>query len=327
MNFRFSILFLVSFFLFSVTLFGQHDKSKIKNLAVNSVLSEKGPTDTLQPVSFTTGTPVLYSFIDGGYCFGNSPLNDKAFAQKYIVPQSYLVHGVALWIGAKQIIDDTDSLSVNFYRLDGPGTDTSGPVNNAPDSAFQSRKFAASLIDTAGLTFLIFPDSFIVYVDYAVGIDISGMDDDTIGLVSTTDGDAMYSQLSWVKWANNTWHTMLEPMNWAMDIDLGIFVIADMNAANVQDNYFIDGLKLSQNQPNPFNDFTLVQYELNDESNNVTLEIFDINGKLIAAYYEGKQIKGKHEVRISSEQLKNGVYYYSLSAGKHRLIKKMVISK
>lgn len=325
MNLRLNILFLNAFFLFSVTLFGQHDKSKIENLAVNSVLSEKSPTDTIQPASFNTGTPVLYSFIDGGYCFGNSPLHDKIFAQKYVVPQSYLVHGVALWIGAKQIIGDADSLSVNFYRLDGPGTDTSGPVNNAPDSAFQSIKFASSLIDTVGLTFLIFPDSFIIYLDYAVGIDVSTMDDDTIGLVSTTDGDAMYSQLSWEKWADNTWHTILEPMNWAMDIDLGIFVITDMSAANIQDNYFIEGIKLSQNQPNPVSGCTLVQYELMNDATNVELEIYDLNGKLISTYFEGKQLSGNHSIKINSGQLSNGIYYYSLKAGNHRLTKKMIV--
>lgn len=325
MNLRLNILFLIAFFLFSVTLFGQRDKSKIKSHAVNPVLSEKAPTDTLQPASFSTGTPVLYSFINGGYCFGNNPLHDKVFAQKYVVPQSYYIYGVALWIDAKQIIGDADTLSVNFYRLGGPGTDTSGAVNNAPDSVIHSVIFNTSQIDTAGLTFVMFPDSFVAFVDYAMGVDVSAMDDDTIGLVTTTDGDAVNSQLSWEKWADGTWHTVLEPLNWGMDLDFGIFVITDMSTAGISDNYFMDGIKLSQNQPNPASSSTIIMYEIETQGT-ISFEIYDASGRNVFRSDEGYKAKGKHEIILNTSAFEKGIYFYSLSCGKHRIIKKMIIA-
>ncbi|HNW98182.1 MAG TPA: T9SS type A sorting domain-containing protein [Bacteroidales bacterium] len=328
MNLKLSISLFTATIIFSATVFAQHDKNKIIKEKIVSVQETKITTDTLRPASFATGTPVLYSFIEGGYSFGVNALNDHAFAQKYKVPQSYLINGVAFWVGAKKIIGDADTLSVNFYTLDGPGTDTSGAVNNAPDSIFISKTITTSQINSSGLTIIPFTDdTFIVFVDYAVGVDISTMDDDTIGIFSTTDGDALQSQLSWVKWADDTWHTVLESFNWGMDLDFGIFIIADMSAANINDNYFIDGLKLSQNQPNPASEYTLVQYELNDNSNDVSLEIYDMNGKLINKFSEGKQLKGLHEIKINSGDLKSGSYYYSLKAGNHRLTKKMIVAK
>jgi hypothetical protein len=310
----------------SAVTFGQHDLNKVKSKAVSNVLSQKAITDTLQPASFATGTPVLYSFIDGGYCFGNNPMHDKIFAQKYFVPQTYLVYGVALWVGAKQVVGEADSLSVNFYRVSGLGTDTSGPVMNAPDTAFKSMKICTDMIDTSGLTLILFPDSFIAFLDYAVGIDVSAMDDDTIGLVTTTDGDALQSQYSWEQWSDHTWHSVLESLNWGMDLDFGIFIIADMSAANINDDYFIDGIKLSQNQPNPTSGNTLVQYELMNDAKNVVLEIYDAGGKLINVYNEGKQTNGLHQIDLSTENNASGIYYYSLKADGKRLTKRMLIS-
>ncbi|MFA5781608.1 MAG: T9SS type A sorting domain-containing protein, partial [Bacteroidales bacterium] len=271
-----------------ISSFAQREKSKCISIPIISN-NIKLPTDTLQAASFNTGTPVLYNYIQGGYSFGTNKLADRAFAQVYKVTTSYLVDGIALWVGAKEQLGTADTLNVLVYNLDGPGTDSSGAVNNAPGTVSKIIKIAVDQIDTTILTFLTFPDSFVVYVDYAAGVDFSQITDDTLGLVTTTDGDAQGTELSWNKWSDNSWHTNLEPFNWGMDIDLGIFIIADMSSANVNDNYFIDGIKLSQNQPNPATNATLIQYEIQNNAS-VSLEIYDITGRLVLSYDEGKQI-------------------------------------
>jgi hypothetical protein len=306
--------------------FAQREKSESIPLKLTTEHNNKLPTDTLKPASFNTGTPVLYKYVQGGYSFGTNKLGDRAFAQVYKVTTSYLVDGIALWVGAKEQLGTADTLNVLVYNMDGPGTDSSGVVNNAPGTVSKLIKIAVNQIDTTNLTFLTFPDSFIVYVDYAAGVDFSQINDDTLGLITTTDSDAHGTELSWNKWADNTWHTILEPLNWDMDLDLGIFIIADMSSANVNDNYFIDGIKLSQNQPNPASNGTLVQYEIQNDGN-IVLEIYDLAGKLILSYNEGKQTAGRHSIFIDSKNLTSGNYYYSLKAGAKRLTKKMLISK
>jgi len=286
--------------------FAQREKSKYISIPVIEH-NNKFPTDTLRPASFATGTNTLYKFIDGGYDFGTNTLGDRAYAQVYRVTTSYIVDGIALWVGAKEQLGTADTLNVVVYNLDGPGTALSGTVNNAPCTVKKIIKIAVNQIDTTNLTFLTFPDSFIVYVDYAAGINFSQITDDTLGLVTTTDEDAQGTELSWNKFSDNTWHTILEPSNWGMDLDLGIFIIADKSSANVNDNYFIDGIKLSQNQPNPASNATSVQYEIQNDGN-VALEIYDMAGKLILLYNEGDQTAGRHSIFIDSEKLKSGLY-------------------
>ena len=232
-------------------------RSTIKSIGYPSdrKLAVKSPNDTLEPASFATGMPTLYKLndsVDYGYYFGTNSFSDKVDAQVYRVPKSYTIDGVALWVGAKTQVGTADTVYIRMYKLDGPGLDsTASPVSNAPDSIITSITVPDSLLDTTKLSCFLFPTPFIVNTDYAIGVDFSFINDDTIGLVSTKDSDAHRTELSWTKISDNTWESVLCPYNWGIDVDLGIFVIVDTSSANVKDNYFIDGIKLSQNQPNP----------------------------------------------------------------------------
>lgn len=286
----------------------------------------KAITDTLKPASFITGTPTLYTYVGGGYTFGVNTLGDKAFAQRYNVSTSYIIEGIGLWIGAKKIVSTPDTLNVVFYYLTGPGTTSTGIVNDAPDSAKLVIKVPVEDIDTTGLTFVALPDSFIAYVDYAIGLDFSGIVDDTLGLITTEDGDALGTELSWNQWSDHTWHTILEPLNYHMDLDLGIFPITDMSSAGISRNYYIEDIKLSQNQPNPAISSTLIQYELNNRGR-VSIEIYDLSGRILKTFDEGIQDAGQHNVIIDTDGFLKGTYYYSLKVENHRLTKKMTITR
>jgi hypothetical protein len=309
--------------------FSQRSAIKAIGYPCSKKLAVKSADDTLEPASFATGTPTLYKLddsIDYGYYFGTNSLGDKVQAQIYRVPKSYTIDGVALWVGAKTQVGTADTVYIRMYKLDGPGLDSvTDPVNNAPDSIITSITVPDSLLDTAKLSCFLFPSPFIVYTDYAVGVDFSFINDDTIGLISTKNGEAHRTQLSWTKLSDDTWESVLCPYNWGIDVDLGIFVIIDSSSANINDNYFVDGLKLSQNQPNPASCSTLIQYDLQNEAANVSLEIYDESGKRQLIYNEGEQCSGRHNIPVDVENIKSGVYYYSLKAGSHRLTKKMVV--
>jgi hypothetical protein len=325
MNLRSSIAVIIAVFFVHITADAQHDKNRTR--IVNKYPSRENRilSDTLKPASFNTGTPVLYKFFEGGYSFGVNKMSDRAFAQTYKVTSSYIVDGIAFWAGAKQQIGDADTLNVIFYQLGGPGSDTSGPAIDAPDTAYRISQITVDQVDTGSLTLVLFNDSVLVLTDYAVGVDLSNINDDTLGIVTTTDGDALGTQLSWNKWSDGTWHTILESINWGMDLDLGIFVIVDNTSANIDDHYFVDGIKLSCD-PNPATVHSKIQYEIQDKAK-VTLEIFDVNGRMVDVYHEGEQAAGKHTIRVDLNKLHSGIYYYSLQAGSHRLTKKLVFSE
>ncbi len=84
--------------------------------------------------------------------------------------------------------------------------------------------------------------------------------------------------------------------------------------------------KLFQNNPNPFNKTSVINYELM-KSASVSLEIYDLTGRKLFALNEGIQNSGMHSINIDGSQFSPGVYFYSLKAGDTTLTKRMVITQ
>lgn len=80
---------------------------------------------------------------------------------------------------------------------------------------------------------------------------------------------------------------------------------------------------LEQNYPNPFNSSTNVSFFL-PEAENINLEIFDIQGKLIRKLLEGKFEAGIHNTKIDFNSFSAGVYFYKLSTPTNFSVKKMI---
>jgi hypothetical protein len=83
---------------------------------------------------------------------------------------------------------------------------------------------------------------------------------------------------------------------------------------------------LFQNFPNPFNPNTKISFYI-PRSSKVTLEVYDILGRLIQALVNSYQNFGYHEVEFNSEKLTSGVYFYKIISGNYTSVKKMVLLK
>jgi uncharacterized protein (TIGR02145 family) len=86
------------------------------------------------------------------------------------------------------------------------------------------------------------------------------------------------------------------------------------------------GFNLYQNYPNPFNPSTIIKYELQSELH-VKLDIINIIGQIVANPINERQNQGTHEYKFNSDSFAGGVYFYQLTSGANRSIKKMVILK
>lgn len=118
-------------------------------------------------------------------------------------------------------------------------------------------------------------------------------------------------------------NVMLPGANYAWYIEFSI----NANWINTSINESTMGkLKVRQNAPNPFNDFTNVSYEL-AENAAVSMDIFDISGKKVQTIEEGKKSAGNHTLQFNSANLQAGVYFYTLNAGENRVTKRMTIVK
>jgi len=93
---------------------------------------------------------------------------------------------------------------------------------------------------------------------------------------------------------------------------------------------------LLQNYPNPFNPETWIPFSLSKESD-VTIEIYDLKGRLIRKLVLGRMPPGFYITRDKAaywdgrnelgEKVSSGVYFYILKAGDFKAVKKMVVRR
>ena len=82
---------------------------------------------------------------------------------------------------------------------------------------------------------------------------------------------------------------------------------------------------LLQNAPNPADQYTRIRYRT-PRATAVQIEVLDITGKAIDHVDLGQQAAGKHEYRLNTDHLPDGIYYYRLTAGGEQSTQKLIVS-
>jgi hypothetical protein len=78
--------------------------------------------------------------------------------------------------------------------------------------------------------------------------------------------------------------------------------------------------------PNPFNPTTVASFELRVPSH-VSLKVYDVAGRLVAALVDGWREAGSHQATFNGSRLASGVYLYVLKAGGQTVSGKMALIK
>jgi hypothetical protein len=83
---------------------------------------------------------------------------------------------------------------------------------------------------------------------------------------------------------------------------------------------------LAQNYPNPFNATTNISFSL-AEAGNVSLNVYDITGRLVVTLVDGQMDAGQHVVVWDASNVSSGVYFYKLATADYRATKMMNLLK
>jgi hypothetical protein len=83
---------------------------------------------------------------------------------------------------------------------------------------------------------------------------------------------------------------------------------------------------LSQNYPNPFNPATSIKFSI-AEKGNVTLNVFDVNGRKVAELFNGQKESGNYIINFDASKLSSGVYFYQLRSAGFFQSRKMILMK
>jgi uncharacterized lipoprotein YddW (UPF0748 family) len=86
------------------------------------------------------------------------------------------------------------------------------------------------------------------------------------------------------------------------------------------------GFMLYDNFPNPFNPSTKISYAINHAAN-VSLKVYSVLGKEVAALWSGYQQAGNYQLTFNSTKLQSGVYFYRLQVDDASQTKKMIVLK
>ena len=86
---------------------------------------------------------------------------------------------------------------------------------------------------------------------------------------------------------------------------------------------------LSQNQPNPFNPGTRIEFEM-PRTQDVRVEVHTVDGKRIRTLYHGELAAGRHELDWNGRDdhgrlLPSGVYLYRLKTDDHEESRRMTL--
>ena len=112
-------------------------------------------------------------------------------------------------------------------------------------------------------------------------------------------------------------------------------IVANSNnesvTVNVIQNVIPNSISLKQNYPNPFNPSTSIEFEL-DQSDNIKLIIYDINGRYIKTLADKYFSNGSHKFIWNSNddygnKVSSGVYIYQLISSEEIISNKMILLK
>lgn len=155
----------------------------------------------------------------------------------------------------------------------------------------------------------------------------------THNVTATLPEDDDYSPLWIVNIYDNADFWDVEDLTSAMDATLLVVGAANVNCPVVKYDYVSavgdqfaksNLVKLNQNFPNPFTQSTRISFTI-AEIEQVSLRVFDIQGKQIAELINQQLEPGDYSINWDVRNEKGGIYFYAIQAGTQVETKKMTL--
>lgn len=119
-------------------------------------------------------------------------------------------------------------------------------------------------------------------------------------------------------------------INWRLNLDgQGTFGEPITTSIDKKTSKIPESFQLSQNYPNPFNPVTTITYQLPEDSN-ISLKIFNNNGKLVKVLIEEYERIGSYQINWDGRDengvlVPSGLYLYQIATGSYSQSNKMVL--
>jgi predicted outer membrane repeat protein len=132
--------------------------------------------------------------------------------------------------------------------------------------------------------------------------------------------------------------TVLTPTDYyATPIDSFSFdILNGLETVKVDDEILPTEFTFHPPYPNPFNPITTIRFDISSDSRllsgveisrGVSLQIYDITGRVVETLLNGQIESGQHEILWNASQQSSGIYFVELVAGEKRDVQKMILLK
>ncbi len=117
---------------------------------------------------------------------------------------------------------------------------------------------------------------------------------------------------------------------WILNSNSGVFIYNEQGVTSIDRRHtsppLPQSLILYANYPNPFNPITTIRFALT-RAGHVTLNVYDINGRLVRVLSDGFKPAGEYRIRFDASNLASGLYFCLLRSGNQTRQLKMVLIK
>lgn len=311
-----------------------------KSTAANDTLYYYNNTDTLL---FDSSVALRYDGItpnDTGYLFGTNVYGDSAFAEMYDftwgTDSTVSVLGLLSYWGGSVNPASTDSVTFHVWGIDSTKyqLDTNIYAGNFPGASMGSQKVALTALNIGSnqlaTTWFDAPVAGInsnFYVGYSYSYDPTSLNGDTITLRSTpngkgsgtgqydvdNNGDTLLITRNAVMETDGYWYDVYN--DYSYNVNLSIVPIFKLQQATAIHGIGNSGLALTGSVPNPAANSTSISFTL-QQGANVTIQLADLNGKILSTQEQRGLNPGSHSVSISLAQYPSGNYIYIIRSDK-----------
>lgn len=126
----------------------------------------------------------------------------------------------------------------------------------------------------------------------------------------------------------SAWYVRYSSVPNALLITMDIYTGEFMSATDVAENGadLPTQFALEPCYPNPFNATTTLRFELS-QRRDVTLAIYDSNGRLVTTLVQGSQEAGRYTIQWNAVAFPSGVYFAQLQSGQQIKVERIVLMK
>jgi len=138
-------------------------------------------------------------------------------------------------------------------------------------------------------------------------------------------GDGIELEATYYNFTNETIYEGLLSTD-EMMILFGLYYEGENMETDIEIVSIPNNISINKIYPNPFNPTTTIQFSV-ETSNETSLHIFDITGKMVETMVNDEIATGEHKVVWNATRQPSGVYFARLSQGDNVSVQKMILLK